>query len=613
MQVKETYKENNDEKEKRNYATAFRSKTLSLKGEGLTDEWWKTLKDYPTVEVLIIDQNNISCIPEKALQTHFPRLKILSMRRNKIKNLHVRQLAHPTLEILDLEGCAELVSLLSSEEEGAAAIEQCAGGEGGPCAPVLRVVNLTDTTLTVVEKTFFLHLPQLQKLELGMSNVCASCGFGFLASVSRLVYLKISGIRTSLCARCNSTEGNAVCMNQGIYSMICNISGLRELDLSGPDMSIEYFVFTAPLPQLRVLKMRGRLVRDISLRDWPGILKTIQHLTLGVVESKEEDRAQQSYQGDTTFYAERILEATNLETLCFESDASNRRIKFSLGTKKVFFPYLRCLVIKNCDLRPLTFFNRENAPSLDSLEIISKTFSEGYFYTIKKRLGNRLRHLRIGIEQMDASQAIYDLFTFIRSHKALENLHLQLCDTIAESQSFYKYFTDKPPLKELYLIGRVSPNRMKRILHQLGHYGSLRTLLLDIGDPCVVMENFSPPLLLREFLLKNTHGRPGVECYIPPIYFENILRIKTLTTLDLSHCGLVNFPDYFVPNLPQLSHLYLNGNKLGSLSSTMVSTLCEIREKEVYVDISDNLLNRDEVVKRLINNSWLGLSGFILY
>lgn len=624
--MQQTYKENTDkeifsEKEKKQQK-AFLSKSLSLQRQGLTDAWWNAVTPKETVEILILDENCFTEIPRNVLKEKFPQLKLLSIKKNRIEKLSIEALSHPMLEILDLQGNTSLCSLELSANGTGIIREKVYNNqinnnneriERIEKIEHLSMLNLLETNIEYIEREFFLHLPALENLKMHIENICGGCEFGFLQSLEQLRILQMTGVRTSSCSTCKlekSITGFSSGVKNSIYNIVCRMTQLKELDLSGKNMSIDHFVFLSPLPYLESLRMQGRLVRDMSLRDWPGILKTIKHLSLGVVDDTDETKVQKMY-NESTFYAERILEATNLVSLSFDS-ITTRRIKFSLGTKKVIFPYLTHLTIKNCDLRPLTFFNKENAPSLNSLEITSMSFTEGYFYTIKKRLGNRLRHLRIGIEKMDAPQAIYDLFTFIRSHKSLESLHLSVCDTIMESQSFYKYFSDHPRLQELYICGKMNNYRMKRFLHQLGHITTLKVLLLDIEEPSVVMLHFCPIPELRFFSLKSTYAvNPKFPIPISQQSLEKIGTMKSLEVLDLSGCGIEALPANLIPNLQQLTHLYLDNNRISFLPDKMISAL-RMEKKVVYVDISKNFLDRETIEDTLINECWLGRSGFIL-
>ncbi|KAI5181964.1 hypothetical protein NEOKW01_2112 [Nematocida sp. AWRm80] len=620
MQVQQTYKENINDANTTEPSKGFFSKTMSRKSCGLTDEWWTMLDIKESVEILIIDDNKLTILPAETLRRCFPNLKILSMKNNQLKKVSIEALAHPLLEVLDLEGNASLNKLVmeecdqreeSKEDEGRAANNI----EEHDALPRLGVMNLLGTQVSYIHVSFFKSIPHLNRLWMNATNLCGGCGFEFLGHFLLLEHLKITGVSTSSCDKCKSEKamaGFSTAVKNSIYNMVCKMITLTELDLSGKDMNIDYFVFHLPLANLATLRMQGRLVRDMSLRDWAGILKTLKHLSLGVIDDLEDLNAQK-ISNDSTFYAERILEATNLESLSFDCETS-RRIKFSLGTKKIIFPFLKHLTIKNCDLRPLTFFNRENAPLLDSLEIISASFTEGYFYTIKKRLGNRLRSLRIGIEKMDAPQAIYDLFTFIRSHKDLEILHLTVCDTITESQSFYKYFSDRPNLKELYVIGKMNTHRMKRFLYQLGHCSTLNTLLLDIEAPSVVLSYFTPIKNLAMLSLKSTFTS-SIDQTLPisKADLSKIQEMKNLVVLDLSFCKLEEFPAEILMPLKHLGYLYLNNNQLPSLPSELIAYLASKKDTVMHIDVSCNNLDPDEVETLLINGTWLGQSGFILY
>jgi len=613
MEMQQKYAENRNDHGAAVSAQDFSSKTMSVKGQKLTDSWWDTLGIYESVEILILDENKFTALPRNKLKECFPNLKILSAKKNQIEKLTTDALAHPSLEVADFEDNRALVALVHSRK-GAARDEnqeEQRHSEGS-----LALLNLEGSSIAAVDSEFFYTFYGITSLKIDAENLCGGCGFEFLQNLVNLRSLKVTGVCSSSCSKCRP-EKNVVTFDKyygnSIYSIVCKSTSLVELDLSGKNMSIDYFMFLNPLPNLVSLRMQGRLVRDMNLRDWPGILHTLKHLSLGVIDGPEDAELQKLY-SESTFYAEKILEATNLETLSFDSE-TNRRIKFSLGTRKVVFPFLKHLTIRNCDLRPLTFFNKENAPMLESLEIVSSSFTEGYFYTIKKRLGSRLKMLRIGIEKMDAPQAIYDLFTFIRSHQDLETLHLDVCETITESQSFYKYFSDRPGLKELYVMGRMTTHRMKRFLYQLGYSTQLRTLLLDIEDPSVVLSYFQPVKNLVFFSLKSTHAMPGMG---PPLHVdrEDVAKIgemKSLVTLDLAGCGLQEFPGEVFAELKSLKHLYLNDNNLLYLPEGFADELASKPETPMYVDISCNPINRRQVEASLINGCWLGRSGYILY
>ncbi|KAI5174828.1 hypothetical protein NEFER01_0824 [Nematocida sp. LUAm1] len=607
MQI-ETYKENQIDHTTEKINEGYQGKSLSLKGQGLTNEWWKLVGYMPTVEILLLDENLFSELPESILKKKFPKLRVVSLKKNKIQRISAEALFHPLLEIADFEGNTSLTELFVSE-----AYEEQEKSEEG--APSLRILNLLETSVNSIEKEFFRWIPDIKWLFMHVEHMCGGCGFDFLSILENLQHLKLTGVKTGSCSVCTPEKGSSgfsTAVQFAIYNMVCKMTSLVEIDLSGKDMNIDYFVFLTPLPHLESLRIQGRLVRDMSLRDWPGILKTIKHLSLGVIDGSEESSEVKKL-GESTFYTEKILEATSLESLSFDSETS-RKIKFSLGTKKVIFPYLRHLTIKNCDLRPLTFFNKENAPLLTSLEIISSSFTEGYFYTIKKRLGNRLTSLRIGIEKMDAPQAIYDLFTFIRSHSELECLHLSVCDTITESQSFYKYFSDRPTLKELCIVGKMNIHRMKRFLYQLGHCSSLSHVLLDIEEPSAVMSYFYPIFSLSFFSLKSTYAEDP-KAPIPPKRsdLEKLAAMSNLQSLDLSGCGLTQFPTLILQNLSNLSHLYLNNNRISELDEALLEILREKKDNPLYIDLSDNLIRKGYIINALIKCSWLGESGFIIF
>ncbi|KAI5190652.1 hypothetical protein NECID01_1093 [Nematocida sp. AWRm77] len=615
MQVQQKYTENRSEEDRSISAEKFCSKTLSVKGQGLGDGWWESLSLYDSVEILILDENEFTSFPKNILKQIFPKLKVLSAKRNKFCKLSIEAFDHPLLEIIDLEN-NELLTDLYCERKTTPETEDIKEEEGHIVLSSISLLNLQGTNLEVVDKEFFHHMYMLEKLQMHGGRLCGGCGFEFLGYLGHLQSLKVTGVKTSSCSACKTDKnapGFSLAVAYSIYNMVCKMSTLVELDLSGKSMSIDYFMFLTPLPNLSSLRMQGRLVRDMSLRDWPGILKSLRHLSLGVIDNMEEDLAMHRMYGESTFYAEKILEATNLESLSFDS-VTLRRIKFSLGTRKVVFPHLRHLTIRNCDLRPLTFFNKENAPALESLEIISTSFTEGYFYTIKKRLGNRLRCLRIGIERMDAPQAIYDLFTFIRSHQNLECLHLNVCETITESQSFYKYFSDKPTLKELYVMGRMNIHRMKRFLSQLGQCTSLETLLLDIESPAAVLTYFCPLESLTFFSLKSSYapeGKPALPVHVADL--ESLGQMPHLLVLDLSGCGLETFPAGILQKLSSLEQIYLNNNNISHISDEVIAFLHARTEHPLYVDISCNPLNKKQIEKSLINGTWLGKSGMILY
>ncbi|EHY65040.1 hypothetical protein NERG_02096 [Nematocida ausubeli] len=609
MRAQPTYNENTNNISDKHNTKPFHSKILSRKGRGLEDDKWIGSAVMENVEVLILDENQLSTLPNGVLARCFPKLKVLSMKNCSVGKLSIEALSHPVLEVLDLQGSKNLTRLSVWEEESK---DVSLVG-----LPSLQILNLLDTNVSMLDPMWFNYMPNLLWLHMHCENICGGCGFGFLGVLDVLQCLKFTGITTGACLSCkteNHSAGFSTAIKFSIYNMVCNMSSLVTLDLSGRNMNIDYFIFHAPLPYLEGLRMQGKLMRDMSLRDWPGIIKTIKHLSLGVIDDSEEQSVQKT-QGEATFYAEKILEASNLESLSFDCETV-RRIKFSLGTRKVVFPYLRHLTIKNCDLRPLTFFNKENAPALDSLEIISCSFTEGYFYTIKKRLGNRLRSLRIGIEKMDAPQAIYDLFTFIRSHKNLEILHLSVCDTITESQSFYKYFSDQPSLKELYVIGKMSIQRMKRFLYQLGRCSSLTTLLLDIEDPCLVLSYFYPIRSLHFLSLKGTfknHSNFFVNQSTTQDDFAKISEMGLLQVLDVSYCGLTKFPASILPHLMSLRYLYLNNNHLHDISESMLSYLASIKEEPLFIDISNNPTDVNKIEQTICNNTWLGVSGYVLY
>lgn len=612
MCAQPTYNENRNNIDNSVSPKSFHSKILSRKGRSLDDENWLESGIMESVEVLILDGCQLSSISAGALEKYFPNLKVLSLKESSLEKLSVEAFSHSKLEIIDLQGSKNLSHLAEWETDLPLDRSIPMGG-----FPSLQVLNLEGTNVKRIDIEFFAYMPGLLRLHLHSEGLCGGCGFEFLGIVEVLGYLKITGVRTGSCNNCKTekhTGGFSTAVKHSLYNMVCKMESLIELDLSGKGMNIDYFVFHTPLPYLATLRMQGKLVRDMSLRDWPGIVKTIKHLSLGAIDDIDESSGHKSF-NESTFYAERILEATNLESLSFDCETS-RRIKFSLGTKKVVFPYLRHLTIKNCDLRPLTFFNKENAPALDSLEIISSSFTEGYFYTIKKRLGNRLRSLRIGIERMDAPQAIYDLFTFIRSHKSLEILHLSVCDTITESQSFYKYFSDQPTIKELYIIGRMSLQRMKRFLYQLGKCTSLTTLLLDIEDPAAVLSNFYPIKSLQFFSLKGTYK--NYSAYFmpqdsPQEDFTKLTEMPSLQVLDLSNCGFNMFPSFVLAHLSSLRYLYLNNNNLHGLSEHVISYLAEIKDLPLFIDISDNPTDLQKIEKHLTNGTWLGTSGFVIY
>lgn len=610
MCAQQTYNENRNNISDRLSAKSFHSKILSRKGRGIEDEKWIESAVIETVEVLILDENQLASLPEGGIKKCFPKLKVLSLKRCNLQKLSIEALSHPTLQILDVEGNASLSHLGIWEKERKENVELSG-------LPSLQVLNILQTNVHSMDPQFFSYMPSLQRLEMHTESLCGGCGFGFLSLLNNLECLKLTGVTTASCPRCKTdkhTAGFSTAIKYSLYNMVCKMTSLFELDLSGKGMNIDYFVFHLPLPYLTSLRMQGKLVRDMSLRDWPGIIKTIKHLSLGVIDDIEEDTMQKVYT-EATFYAEKILEATNLESLSFDCETI-RRIKFSLGTRKVVFPYLRHLTIKNCDLRPLTFFNKENAPALDSLEIISNSFTEGYFYTIKKRLGNRLRSLRIGIERMDAPQAIYDLFTFIRSHKNLEILHLAVCDTITESQSFYKYFSDQPTLKELYVMGRMSVQRIKRFLYQLGRCDSLRCLLLDIEDPFLVLSYFNPIRNLEILSLKGTY-RNHANFYVQHNSAEEDLsklgEMSSLQVLDVGHCGFSTFPPSVLIQFTSLKYLYLNNNNLHDLSEEMISYFASIKKEPLFIDISNNPIDVQKIEQTICNNTWLGSSGFVIY
>ncbi|KAI5192162.1 hypothetical protein NEMIN01_1855 [Nematocida minor] len=612
MCAQQTYNENRNNTDNSFAAKSFHSKILSRKGRGLENEKWLESGIMESVEVLILDENQLSTVPVGALKKYFPKLKILSMKGCNLERLSIEALSHPTLEIIDVEGNKNLTHLAVWEEDS----DQERSHEGLGL-PSLQVLNMGATSIKNIDSSFFSYMPGLLRLHMYAEGLCGGCGFGFLSILEVLECLKITGARTSSCTICKTEKhaaGFSTAIKYSLYNMVCKMTSLIELDLSGKGMNIDYFVFHSPLPYLATLRMQGKLVRDMSLRDWPGIVKTIRHLSLGAIDDTDEPNSQKSF-SESTFYAERILEATNLESLSFDCETT-RRIKFSLGTKKVVFPYLRHLTIKNCDLRPLTFFNKENAPVLDSLEIISASFTEGYFYTIKKRLGNRLRSLRIGIERMDAPQAIYDLFTFIRSHKNLEILHLTVCDTITESQSFYKYFSDQPTLKELYVIGKMSLQRMKRFLYQLGRCSSLTNLLLDIEDPVLVLSHFYPIKSLQQFSLKGTY-RNHASFFMPQNGpsedFSKLTEMSSLQVLDLGYCGFSMFPSFVLLHLTSLKYLYLNNNNLHGISEHIISYFASIKEEPLFVDISGNPTEVEKIEQQLTNGTWLGASGFVIY
>lgn len=615
MQVQQKYTENRNTEDATVSEKKFCSKTLSVKGQGLGDAWWTSLGLYDSVEILILDENEFASFPKNILKETFPQLRVLSARKNQFSAISIDALEHPLLEVIDLEGNAHLRALLGDEESPP---ESEDGREGRVHIklPSASLLNLQGTRVETIDRSFFQHMCMLETLQMHGGWRCGGCGFEFLGYLGELQSLKVTDVRTAACNLCKtdkSAPGFSLAVAYSIYNMVCKMTSLVELDLSGKNMSIDYFMFLTPLPNLSSLRMHGRLVRDMSLRDWPGILKGLRHLSLGVIDNTEEEGHAHRLYGESTFYAEKILEATNLESLSFDS-TTLRRIKFSLGTRKVVFPHLRHLTIRNCDLRPLTFFNRENAPSLDSLEIISASFTEGYFYTIKKRLGNRLRSLRIGIEKMDAPQAIYDLFTFIRSHQSLECLHLNVCETITESQSFYKYFSDKPALTELYVMGRMNTHRMKRFLHQLGQCTTLEALLLDIENPAVVLSYFCPLESLTFLSLKGSHapaGKPALPIHLGDL--ERLALMPRLCVLDLSGCGLEAFPAVVLQKLTALEHLYLNNNSISHLSDEAVLALRAREGRPLQVDLSSNPLNQKQIEETLINGSWLGLSGMILY
>ncbi|KAI5165886.1 hypothetical protein NEIRO03_0803 [Nematocida sp. AWRm78] len=610
MHAQPAYNENTNNISNTHNTKPFQSKILSRKGRGLEDDKWIGSAVMEHVEVLILDENQITRLPAGELARCFPKLKVLSMKSCSIEKLSIEVLSHPTLEVLDLEGCKNLTRLSVWEEESKDGL--LLGG-----VPSLQILNLLNTNISVMDSEWFGYTPNIMWLHMHCENICGGCGFGFLGELDILRCLKLTGIVTGSCINCkteNHSAGFSTAIKYSIYNMVCNMTSLVNLDLSGKEMNIDYFIFHAPLPYLEAIRMQGKLMRDMSLRDWPGIIKTIKHLSLGIIDHVEEQSPQKAL-SESTFYAEKILEASNLESLSFDCETV-RRIKFSLGTRKVVFPYLRHLTIKNCDLRPLTFFNKENAPALDSLEIISPSFTEGYFYTIKKRLGNRLRSLRIGIEKMDAPQAIYDLFTFVRSHKNLEILHLSACDTITESQSFYKYFSDQPSLKELYVIGKMSVQRMKRFLYQLGRCSSLTTLLLDIEEPCLVLSYFYPIRSLRFLSLKGTfknHSNFFVHQSTPQADFAKLSEMGNLQVLDVSYCGLTKFPSSILPGFKSLQYLYLNNNHLHDLSESMVSYLSSIKEEPLFIDISSNPTDVQKIEQTICNNTWLGISGYVLY
>ncbi|KAH9386952.1 uncharacterized protein NEMAJ01_1848 [Nematocida major] len=610
MCAQQTCNENRNSNDDRFDVKSFRSKILSRKGRGLVDERWLEAHVVESAEVLVLDENQLSLLPPGALRKYFPRLKILSLRGCSLERLSIEAISHPTLEIIDVEGNVGLTSLSvweGSPKEGAAL-------EG---LPSLQVLNLLGTSIMHIDPGFFEYTQNLRRLNMHVESVCGGCGFGFLGMLEFLECLKFTGVRTGSCSICKTemhTAGFSTVIKYSIYNMVCKMASLIELDLSGRSMNIDYFIFHAPLPELATLRLQGKLVRDMSLRDWPGIIKTIRHLSLGVLDDSEDASGQKAY-SESTFYTEKILEATNLESLSFDCETT-RRIKFSLGTKKVVFPHLRHLTIKNCDLRPLTFFNKENAPALDSLEIVSVSFTEGYFYTIKKRLGNRLRSLRIGIEKMDAPQAIYDLFTFIRSHKNMEILHLAVCETITESQSFYKYFSDQPALKELYVIGQMSVQRMKRFLYQLGRCETLKSLLLDIEDPALVLTYFCPIRTLEFFSLKGTyrnHSNFHTKLGTDEEAFGKIGEMPALQVLDMGHCGLSGFPPSVLAKFSDLKYLYLNNNNMHDIPDQTVSYLASFKEKPLFVDISDNPTDVHKIEKTVCNETWLGVSGFVMY
>ncbi|OAG31176.1 hypothetical protein NEDG_01589 [Nematocida displodere] len=614
MEVQQTYKENIHKNNTLLDSSEFVSKSMSFKGRNLTDALWETLETYPSVEILVLDDNNITTLPKNILKKCFPRLRVLSMRKNKLTSLSAESLEHPTLEIADFEENTDLSELLLEEAGGTAGAMGSGVPPIGTAAHTVMFLGLLKTQIATISPNFFKAFSSLNKLMIHCESICGACGYGFLNSLAKLQCLVVTGARTNSCHLCKVTGGAHGAMGSSLYALACTMPNLVELDLSGKNMSIEYFVFIAPMPCLRVLRMQGKVVRDMSLRDWPGILKTLKHLTLGVIDD-EHDANFAKPGAESTFYAERILEATNLESLSFDS-RTNKKIKFSLGTKKVVFPHLRHLTIKNCDLRPLTFFNQENAPLLDSLEIVNGHFTEGYFYTIKKRLGDRLKSLRIGIENMDASQAIYDLFTFIRSHQQLDVLHLNVCESITESQSFYKYFSDRPPIKELYVIGRMNIHRMKRFLYQIGHCSTLTSLLLDIEEPSTVMAYFYPVFNLSFFSLKGTFiGKKDVLGAKPesPNDLKKLGGMKHLSVLDLSGCRLSVVPDNIISSLSFLSQLYINDNQLKDLPEDLVALLKTQKNVPLYIDISNNHLGMDKIDKMSIINCWLGTSGFILY
>lgn len=607
-----TYDENRNNIDNSVSPKSFHSKILSRKGRGLENENLFGSGVMESVEVLILDGCQLNSIPVGAIEKCFPKLRVLSLKECSLEKVSIEVFSHPTLEIIDFEGSKNLSHLAVWE-----GMPPLGSGKTMLGFPSLQVLNLEGTNLTGIDKEFFTYMPGLLRLHMHSEGLCGGCGFGFLGILEVLECLKITGVRTGSCNTCKPEKNSGVfstAIKYSLYNMVCKMESIVELDLSGKGMNIDYFVFHTPLPYLASLRMQGKLVRDMSLRDWPGIVKTIRHLSLGVIDGTDDASGIKAF-SESTFYAERILEATNLESLSFDCETS-RRIKFSLGTKKVVFPYLRHLTIKNCDLRPLTFFNKENAPVLDSLEIISTSFTEGYFYTIKKRLGNRLRSLRIGIERMDAPQAIYDLFTFIRSHKNLEILHLSVCETITESQSFYKYFSDQPSIKELYIIGKMSLQRMKRFLYQLGKCSSLTSLLLDIEDPATVLSNFHPIKSLHFFSIKGTYRNHTAFFMAQGSLeedFTKLMEMPSLEVLDLSGCGFSVFPSFVLPHMNSLKYLYLNNNNVHDLSDQVLSYLATVKDRPLFIDISENPIDIQKIEMTLNNETSMEISGFVIY